>query len=1111
MNAKISTFYQERRRDMLRIIKSGFGGGGEMHMRSLIVASVTENKPCYLIVPEQQTVMAEGEMARILPKNAPLFFEATNFTRLANTVFRALGGLSGELCDSGKRALIMWRALTELSPMLDMTGRGEVSAGLVEQALRAVTEMENLSITPDELLKSKDKVSDDGRLASKLSDLSRVYSLYKNLLREKYSDQGEAIELVIEKLRENEDFLSGTEIYIEGFTSFTEGQYRLIGALAKRTLVTLHLPLPKIGSDSFEYKEITKAEHRLKRAAARESADIKILHEDGRCGTNSELLSELPRKIWQINPKIDNTCLQNIDKTEELRIFEAATPFEECDFVASDIRRRIMGGAKDSDFAIIARRAESYEGILDGALQMAEVPYFSSVRTDVTSFEAIKLILTAFSVVSHGYRREDIITYAKCGFSGITREECDELEIYSAVWQINGTRWTDGSTWNMNPGGYTARKTEKTAEKLLRINDIKTRLITPLLVFEENIKSAKTVKEAAEALMTFLLEIKLEHAIKRQSEVLRARGEITLSGEMSSLWKLIINSLDSMVEVMGDLPAGPDSFLSQLKALFTYANLGRIPSFADQVTVGSADMLRLSGKKQVYLIGVNRGQFPEDVSDSSFFSDKDRERLSEAGLEIAPELEIKNARELFILSRAIASASEGVTLLYTSSDTKFKRVERAEVIDKIIKLTDGRVTPRRISDMSAKERLYSPRATLNTLDTVTDLEYTEVAKALKNSGYQELLSISEGDIKNTSLSLGDALSDRLYKRKIALTQSRLDSFVNCPLSYFLKYTLSLNMEKPAEFDAPSIGSFIHGCLENFFRTARDNGIRPESMTKEEREALTRDSAKKYLSELGEDVMSTRTEIKIKRLTRSAIPIIDGLCRELSASRFSPRFFELKIASGEPDSPSPLHLKTEDDRDVYLYGIIDRVDTYEQDGNVYVRVIDYKTGAKEFSPDDMEKGRNLQMFLYLKAIMDTEKQAFRKKLGVTDDGKIIPAGVIYVKTSLADAQIDRSSDEDALAAIMKNQTREGMALNDEVSLAAFGEDYIPSHTKRDSDRYLYTEEGFGQLMEKVERSVVKIAEGIKGGEAKADPNLDGQYSPCDFCDYKPVCRNAKLKK
>ena len=1093
---------------MLKIIKSGFGGGGDLHLKNLINSTVTAEKKCYLIVPEQETVTAEGEMAVLLPKNAPLFFEVTNFTRFANTVFRALGGLAGEWCDSGKRALIMWRALTELSPMLDMTGKGEVSVGLVEQALRAVSEMENLSISPDDLLSSKDKVGDDARLISKLSDLSKIYALYKSLLRERYSDTNDCIEVMLDKLRTHESFLADTEIYIQGFTSFTEGQYRLIAALAKRTLVTLHLPIPKHGGDDFEYREVAKAERRLKTSAAREGADIQIKSEDGRFGTSSELLSELPRKIWQINPKIENISLQN---PEELRIFEASTPFEECDFIASDIRRRVMGGAKYSDFAIVARRAENYEGILDGALDMADVPHFSVGRTDVTSYEAVKLILTAFSVVSHGYRREDIITYAKCGFSGISREECDELEIYTAVWQINGSRWTDGSLWNMNPGGYTAKKTDATREKLLRINDIKERLITPLTVFEEDIKSAKTVKEAAEALMSFLLRIRLEHSIKARAKVLKANGDASLASEMSSLWKLIINSLDSMVEVLGDLPTSPDSFLSQLKALLSYANLGKIPAFSHQVTVGSADMIRLSGKKQIYLIGVNAGQFPGEVSDSSFFSDKDREALAAAGLEISPELEIKNARELFIFSRALASASEGVTIVYSATDTKFKRIEPAEVIERIVRLTDGKVRPRRIADMSAKERLYSPRATLNALDTVTDLEYSEVAKALDSSGFGHLLSVSEGNIRNTSLELGEALSNSLYQKRIALTQSRLDSFVSCPLSYFLKYTLKLNMERPAEFDAPSIGSFIHGCLENFFRATAEKGAKPENLSKEEREELTREAASKYLADMGEDITNKRTEIKIKRLTRSAIPIIDGLTKELAQSKFQPRFFELKIASGQDDSPAPLKFKTEDQRDVYLYGIIDRVDTFEENGDVYVRVIDYKTGAKEFSPDDMEKGRNLQMFLYLKAIIDTKNEEFRKKLGISENGRIIPAGVIYVKTSLADAQIDKSSDEDALLAVMKNQTREGMALSDKINLAAFGEDYIPSAKKRDSDRYLYTEEDFASLMEKVESSVVRIAEGIKRGEAKAEPNLDGQYSPCDSCEYKPVCRNVKMKK
>ena len=1093
---------------MLTIIRSGFGSGELTRIADGICGAIKDEKRCYLIVPEQQTVMAESEMAERLPKNAPLYFEATNFTRFADTALRALGGLSGEYCDSGKRALIMWRAITELAPTLNMTSRGEVNVGIVDQSLHAVAEMENLGITPDALAKSAELVAEDKRLSSKLNDISKIYSLYKSLISERYSDSNDAVNFTVKRLAEKPDYLRGAVIYIEGFTSFTEAQYALIARLAARCSVTVYLPIPKGEKEGFEYKEILRAEGRLKTYCRREGADVSLKKEDGRFNTSSELLAELPYTIWKINPKFDNISLQNKD---ELRIFEAQTPFEECDFIASDIRRRVMEGAKFSDFAIIARSADKYTGILDGSLRGADVPYFASTRIDISSLEAIKLIYTAFSIIKNGFRREDVITYAKCGFSGITRDECDELEIYADVWQINGKRFTDGIDWNMNPAGYSTRKGEGMADKLIRINDIRYRLVDPLLALDEDIRAHSTVKEGAMALMRFLVDIRLEHRLKDRAAYYRSLGDAAAADEASSIWKMIIGSLDSMVEVMGDMPSTADSFLAQLKALFSYVNLGKIPAFVDQVTIGSADMIRLSGKKHVYLMGVNAGEFPASVAEGSYFSDSDRLALAKVGLDIEPELEVKNARELFCFSRAIASASESVTILYTQTDTKFKKLARAEVIDKIIKLTREAVTPRRISDMSLKERLYSASSTINALDTIGEAEYGEVKEALINSGWGEVVSISEGEIKNTTMELGRALKDEIYGGKMALTQSRLDAYVNCPLGHFLRYTIKLGVNKRAEFDAPSIGSFIHGCLENFFTSLREAGVSPETLDKAERERLTRSAAEKYLFAMGEDVKATQTAVKIKRLTRAAIPIIDSLCDEFEKTKFRPRFFELKIDGGDAASPDPIKFTSEDGSSVYVYGIIDRVDTCESEGNLFVRVMDYKTGNKEFTPDDMENGRNLQMFLYLKAIIESDKKKFRERLGVSDDGKIIPAGVIYIKTSLADAVIDRNLDELALKAVKDNQEREGMILRGEENAALMGEEYIPHANKKDKESYLYSEEEFEKIMQTVEDSVLDIADKIKSGSATATPNIDGKYSACDWCEFKPICRNVKTAK
>ena len=130
---------------MLKIVKSAFASSGREKIYEEIKSLTSREERCILIVPEQQTVMAEGLLAKILPPSSALVFEVTNFTRLSNTTFRALGGISGEYCDAAKKSLLMWRTLTELSPVLRVTaGRKEINSGLVESSLRAVGEMQSL-------------------------------------------------------------------------------------------------------------------------------------------------------------------------------------------------------------------------------------------------------------------------------------------------------------------------------------------------------------------------------------------------------------------------------------------------------------------------------------------------------------------------------------------------------------------------------------------------------------------------------------------------------------------------------------------------------------------------------------------------------------------------------------------------------------------------------------------------------------------------------------------------------------------------------------------------------------------------------------------------------
>ena len=91
--------------------------------------------------------------------------------------------------------------------------------------------------------------------------------------------------------------------------------------------------------------------------------------------------------------------------------------------------------------------------------------------------------------------------------------------------------------------------------------------------------------------------------------------------------------------------------------------------------------------------------------------------------------------------------------------------------------------------------------------------------------------------------------------------------------------------------------------------------------------------------------------------------VAGESEELSQSEFVPRDFELSIGK----DIKPYKIETEEGASISVYGVIDRVDVMEKNGETYVRIIDYKTGKKEFKLSDILFGLNMQMLIYMEAL------------------------------------------------------------------------------------------------------------------------------------------------
>ena len=1085
---------------MLKILEGGFYSVAYEALKESIAALVNEKERVILIVPEQQAVVAENDILPHLPRWAPLCFEVTNFTRLADTVYRTVGGLSGEYADKAKEALIMWRTLTELSPVLNMIGaRGEVNHGCVAKAMAAVAEMKSISADADMLSKieAEKSLENNARLRSKLSDISKILSLYNTMLDERFASTRDECDRLADKLKENPDIFAGAHIFLTGFTSFTEPQYRVLEELIATADVTVHLTASRRLYEFFEFTEIKKTRDKLLHLADIRGVRKDILRRETPAPERGEALPAVSELIFRNFGSLVGESAR--EARERVRIFEARDPYEMASFVAADIKRQLMEGAALRDFAVIARSSEKYVGIIDTALLEAGIPTFISKRRPVITYEPIKLIFAAAEVVRGGFRREDVISYAKCRLCGVGAEACDEFELYTETWQINKSRFTDGIYWNMSPDGYSVRHAADEGEKLERINETREKIIAPLLAFGEDVTAAKTVKEKAAALVKFLTGIGLEEKIEERRLELSALFEADAE-DYGRLWGIICSSLDTLVEVVGECEVDSRAFLMLLETVLSFVDVGRIPAYFDEVTVGSADMLRLAGKKQVYLIGVNQGEFPAPSHENSYFTAKDRETLSALGIKTEAECDVAYARELFFFLRAFAAASDGVTLIYSTRNEALAPSEKSDVIKRICEICDG-VRPTLISEIPPEDKIYSPGAAMEFM------EDEGVEDALVSAGFENEVEISRRPIKNLNATLSEEIVRSMYPDAISLTQTRIDTYVGCPFAHFLRFNLKLSENEVAKFDARNVGSFIHAILESFFGELRDGKIKVSDVAEEEKTKMIRSAAKKYLTDLGEIGSSHRTEIKIDRLARAAKPVVDSLCDELAGSSFVPEFFELKIGGVGDGMPTPAKFKTDEGKTVNVYGSIDRVDTYKAGDDVYVRVIDYKTGSKTFSPSDLEEGKNLQMFLYLKAVTETENPAFKKKIGVGDGGRMIPAGVIYVKTDMSDVTIPHADAEAEGAAIRKKQERRGMLLYDEASLNAMHKDYLPiKFTKNGepdarSQKLLYTEDGWRELSDTVAEKVSEVASGMCRGHI----NTGGKDAPCDFCGFKAICR------
>lgn len=1114
---------------MLKLLLGDFGTGKTTHICREIEALLKSSTPSFLIVPEGATVATERTLAGLLPPSAPLFFEVTNFSRLANTIFRRAGGLSCHPLGKDGRAFLMWQALRACRERLSV----EVNDKLPENVLRfvsAVDELRAAGIRPDELQAVLPTLNTHKLLRTKIGDYLEIAAAYHALAEEKeQSAPGDDLTRLADLL-EAEPLLQGTPLFFDGFVSLTAQEMRIIRALLPMTDITVSLTVKPTSEPPIAYAEVVDTARRVKALAEELHVPVRIASLKDAHRPAHPVFHHIADSLFSSNEPVPFEARMReqygtdiaIPQDAPIQIKEADTVFDEANLIAAEICRLIQNGARYRDILLIGRNPEGYRGILDEALRRNGIPCFFSERTDLATYEPIKLIFAAYSMRASHFRAADVITYLKCGFSGIDRDCCDELEIYITTWNLRGTHFTDSRPFNLHPRGYTSRE-QKASEKALleRLNLAKEALTRPFEAFGGS-PCKRTVKEHATALVLFLERLQVESTLEGYAQAAASNGKRTNATIYRALYPCICRTLDRIVHLLAEAVVDEADFVALLTLAFACTDIGSIPSGADEVVIGDASMLRPASPKHTFIFGANDGIFPGAAEDSGFFNRAERRLLNQAGLDFPEEAYFSSARERYAFLRAFLSPTESLTITVPLAGSGLAALRPAPVLDEIQKLGGRFVSVFSAKDASLDTLLFRRESALDLMRYAK----TEEEKLLIRKLISEDTQLKErAKILDIPLVMPEC---HIREREangapLALTQSRLDSFARCPFSYTCRYVLGLNENSEADFRYAESGTFVHALLEQIFRQLAEEGRTINSLSDSERTALLERISLDYEAALipDERAASKRLTHMCRRLTSSTLPVLDSLCREFADSDFVPRFFELPIGTKGGIQPPPILLA--DGTKLTLYGTIDRVDSCRIDGKAYLRVIDYKTGTKTFSPDNIAKGLDLQLLLYLHALVESGSDKFRDRAGFLRDEPIYPAGMFYLLTGQKDIKLDSREDTDAIRMrAARSITRSGILLCEDNVIGAmahedartlFGYRIQKGIPVAQAGITLATPEDINRYFSMMKDSLRHLGERICKGEAHALPLRAGnaRSDACTHCAFKPVCRNAVTVK
>lgn len=1081
------------------------GGAGEGKSYALIekIKTLSENneKIC-IIVPEQYSYEFDKILYRSVGFQKFNSINAFSFTTLSKKIMDKYGDtrINSEYASENKKSIIMSMALDEVYHSPDdrlFYSNQYKKNGFSESMIGIVSELKQAGISPDMLTEKLGNFK--GKLLAKMEDISKIYLSYEKIMSDfGFKDHLDDIEESAHIAVRNQYFKDKTVI-IDEFESFTGDQYEMLKAIIAHSKdVYIALRTENVNDEEFTLFDIVNRTYRNIDKICRDFGKKSCISKfSSGAGFKYDDLRFLSRNIFRNKKEIYTQTPKNIT------VFEARDYYSEIEYVCASIKHLVQN-IKYNDIAIISNSIEEYSSVLENAFERYNIPAFISIEKGVSHTVTMIYISALLDIIStERYSTESILRYIKTGLSPVDLFEVSAIENFCYKWSIDGKKWIES---------FIPDDKEDKSE-FLECEEIRKKIIYPLEKLKRSIKSDTTADKICRLIYSFIKETEVDVKISNIIDFYTEKNKTYLANEQKKIWDFLMGILDDLYSTLKDRVIPLKQFSVLFKQLLLQAKYSLPPQTLDSVTVAPAQTARLNAPKVVFILGVNEGKFPVSASQSGLFSDDERKLLSEMGLN-----ENKTASNTMLNARlsaykSLSSAVEKLYVSYPLTNLKGTSEYRSSVIDNMKILFNDNPNLMKyesqipehfyaVTEASAYYHLMQNRKNENqsVISIKKVLEQNPVYKekidyAYIRSRQDEIYKLSDSEVMQKLINFNN----------FYISPTGFENYNNCHFQYFCKYCLNLRSREKVEMNVINFGNLLHECLNGLLsKRSKDEFI---NMTDDELRNEIRTESQQYKAKLfrNDFRQDVRTDFIYEKTVEQILMVVHHLQEEMKNTDFVPEYFETNI--NKDIGFEPLIVKSKTGK-IHFGGIVDRIDTYKSDdGNDYVRIIDYKSSEKKTDRFLLNNGINMQMLLYLFALTQ----------GKGKFSSYIPSGILYSPLTISQPQSSSRDNSLNINHINKSLRFSGLILDEAKIIGAMDKssknDYIKIKAPKNSVPPVETlsSEQIEMLREFSKNKMKSMNDSLFEGDIEVNPLINKKYhlSPCDYCDFIDICGNFPI--